>query len=287
MAVQKEIWQDAIVNGLFAENTFLAKSVNDSVFVENGKRVHIPNAGRASKVEMDRSVLPAAVKQRTDTDIAYDLHEFTTDPIVIRNAEEAEISYNKRESVLQMDRAALFDRVAEFFIREWAPDTADYFLKTTGAAAVAHTPSATGNRRKLMKKDVRALSTLFNKQNVSKQGRFLTESQTFAFLSSADAQRGVVGNLYGFDIMSRATVLACDGTTVNAVGASGKGTDCAAGLAWQQDCVSRALGEVIMNGNEGDPTWYGDVYSFLVRAGGTRRRADKKGVAAILQATTA
>ena len=301
MAVQKEIWQDAIVNGLFAENTFLAKSVNDSVFVQNGKRVHIPNAGRASKVEMDRSVLPAVVKQRTDTDIAYDLHEFTTDPIVIRNAEEAEVSYSKRESVLQMDRAALFDRVAEFFIREWAPDTADYFLKTTGAAAVAHTPSATGNRRKLMKKDVRALSTLFNKQNVSKQGRFLlldaemydelledlTESQTFAFLSSADAQRGVVGNLYGFDIMSRATVLACDGTTVNAVGAGGKGTDCAAGLAWQQDCVSRALGEVIMNGNEGDPTWYGDVYSFLVRAGGTRRRADKKGVAAILQATTA
>ena len=80
MAVQKEIWQDAIVNGLFAENTFLAKSVNDSVFVEKGKRVHIQNAGRASKVEMDRSVLPAAVKQRTDTDVAYDLHEFTTDP---------------------------------------------------------------------------------------------------------------------------------------------------------------------------------------------------------------
>jgi hypothetical protein len=58
-----------------------------------------------------------------------------------------------------------------------------------------------------------------------------------------------------------------------------------AALAWHEQSVVRALGEVRAFENEGDPTWYGDIYSFLVRAGGRIRRADEKGVVALLQGT--
>ena len=44
MAIQKEIWMAAIVEGLFASNSFLSKAFNADEYVNNGKIVHIPNA---------------------------------------------------------------------------------------------------------------------------------------------------------------------------------------------------------------------------------------------------
>ena len=45
MAIQKEIWTRAIVEGLFASNSFLSKAFNADEYVEAGKIVHIPQAG--------------------------------------------------------------------------------------------------------------------------------------------------------------------------------------------------------------------------------------------------
>ena len=45
MALQVEIWVKSIIEGLFANNTFAARSVDHSEFV-NEKTVHVPNAGR-------------------------------------------------------------------------------------------------------------------------------------------------------------------------------------------------------------------------------------------------
>ena len=66
-------------------------------------------------------------------------------------------------------------------------------------------------------------------------------------------------------------------------GAEGAATDLAAGLAWHENSVCRALGEVNAFENEKDPTYYGDIYSFLVRAGGRPMRQDVKGLVAIVQ----
>ena len=42
MAIQKEIWEKSIVEGLFAPNSFLSKAFNADEYVEAGKIVHIP-----------------------------------------------------------------------------------------------------------------------------------------------------------------------------------------------------------------------------------------------------
>lgn len=299
MAVQKEIWQRTIIEGLFADNSFLSKAVNDDIYVNEGKKVHIPNAGAPSGVVVDRSQLPATVQKRTDVDVDYTLHELTTNPILIPYADTVELSYNKRNSVIDQYRKELIFKAAEAMLANWLPAAANR-VSTTGQGGPAWTPSATGLRKKITPADVAALQLRMNADNVPQTDRYLlldanmyqqlldgmTQTQAIGFFQAPDVKRGVMGMLYGFEVMVRSTVyrFAADGT-LKAIDAEGAATDLAGGLAWQRDSLRRALGEVIMFDQVNNPEYYGDVYSFLVRVGGAIRRYDKKGVYAIVTAT--
>lgn len=301
MAVQKEIWMSSIVEGLFADNSFLSKAFNADEFVNQGKTVHIPNAGAASGVTKNRTVLPAAASKRTDTDLTFDLDEFTTDPILIPNAETIELSYNKRESAIRTDKATLIDSASESILYSWLPANANS-IPTTGSAVVAHTPSATGNRKSFSKDDVMTLMNKFNADNIPQLGRYLlvdavmygqliaslTAQESLAFHSTVDVKNGILGQLDSFNIMmrSRVGVYATAGTKKE-WSAAGAATDNAAALAFYTNSVCRAKGEVVMFDKEGDPGYYGDVYSFLVRCGGRAMRSDVKGLYAVIQAPTA
>lgn len=301
MAVQKEIWQDTIIEGLFADNSFLSKAVNDDMYVNMGKKVHIPNAGAPSGVEVNRATLPGTVKKREDSDIEYSLDELTTNPILIPHADVVELSYSKRNSVVSQDRAILIEKASEQMLYNWAPASTE-FVRTSGSAVAAHTASATGNRKAVTRKDIIALMNKFNSQDIPQTERYLlldaimygqlledlTETDKNMFLASANAQKGILGQLYSFNIMMRSTVLRyATAGTLSKWSESGEATDNAAGLAWYKGSLSRALGEVKMFGKDDDPTYYGDIYSFLVRVGGKCRRADKKGVIALVQDTAA
>ncbi|MCQ2309121.1 MAG: hypothetical protein MJZ78_03990 [Bacteroidales bacterium] len=296
MALQRQIWLNSIVELLFASNTFAARSIDHSAFVTN-KTVHVPNAGSAPSVTKNRSVFPASASQRTDYDLTYDINEYSTNPVHIQNAEQVELSYNKRESVLKQMKAALADSVHIDLALSWVP-SGYAKVGTSGAATPSHLATTTGNRQAMTKADVLAVKNLFDLDDVPQEGRCilldavmynqllasLSESEAAAFNASVDAQRGVVGRLYGFDFYMRSTVfrVVAAGTSMPS---SAGATDSAAGLAWQEDCVSRALGNHELFENEKDALYYGDVMSALVRAGGKYIRNDKKGVAVIYQVT--
>lgn len=300
MALQTEIWIKSIVDGLWPEDSFLSKAVNDDQYVSN-KTVHIPNAGNASAVKMDRSELPATIKKRTDNEVTYNLHEFTSDPVLIQFTEELQLSYSKRESVIKEDRANIVNQVAEYMLQQWAPDST-HILTTTGDAVAAHTDSATGQRKGFTMDDAFALMAKFNAEDIPQEGRYLlldafmyqqliksmSNNEMAAFQATADLKRGVMGKVASFNVMMRSTVLryATEGT-LKAKSAAGAATDNAAGLAWYEGAVSRSKGEVKMFSSTGDPAYYGDVYSFLVNAGGAKRRTDKKGIWAIRQGAAA
>nr|DAT99795.1 MAG TPA: Major capsid protein [Caudoviricetes sp.] len=297
MAIQREIWIDSIVEGLFADNSFLSKAFNADEFVNMGKSVHIPNAGAPSKTKKNRTSFPAAVNTRADVDLSFNLDEFTTDPIRIPYADTVELSYNKRESVLRQDKAALQEDVAKSILNAWLPEK-EHSVRTTGASVSAHTDKATGNRKALCRADIQKLMVKFNVDNIPQEGRYLlldaymydqllgdlTSVQNQAFFASADAQRGILGKLYSFNIMMRSEAGVYSNTLAKKEdGAEGKPSDLAAGLAWHENSVCRALGEVNVFENEKDPTYYGDIYSFLVRAGGRPMRQDVKGLIALIQ----
>lgn len=297
MAIQKEIWLNDIVANIFANNPHLGFAVNADGFVLQGKVVHIPNAGAKPTVKRNRSTLPASVVQRSDVDITFALDEYTTDPILIPNADEYELSYDKRASVMGEQSAALSELVGTWFYRYWAPTAADNILRTTGSSVTAHV--GTGNRKKLTVADVKRAKLLLDRMGVPADGRVialdadlydqftdeLTASQYRDFSQSYDASKGVVGQLFGFTFLApRTSVLIYDSTPAPVdPGTAIQNTFNAGGLVWHRDSVIRAMGDNEFFENEKDPTYYGSIYSALVRAGGRIRRNDAKGVIALVQ----
>lgn len=253
------------MEGLFADNSFLSRSVDHSDFV-NGKTVHVPNAGAAPNVEKDRQEYPAKVETRTDIDLTYQIHEYTVDPIRIPHADKVELSYNKRESVLRQSRSVLHDRVAKDILSAWTPTESEAQQKLLKGEG-------------LTRNDVRALQKAFNDQEIPQVGRVLllssdahdslladlTDSQSNAFLAAADATKGIVGRLFSFDVMLRSTV------------------GDLAGLAWHPDFLSRSVGDIDFYDEEKSVVYYADVIGFLVRAGGSILRKDGKGVRSVLK----
>lgn len=299
MAVNKEIWIDDLQENFFPDDSFVANSVDDSEYVDN-KKVHIPNAGAPSKVEKNRPSLPATIKTRTDADLEYGIDEFTTDPIRLTNVEMVELAYDKRHSILKNDKEELQRAVHMSILRSWVKDC-QAIVRTSGEGAKAHTSAtATGQRRKITANDILQLTTLFNKQEIPREGRYLlldsdmylelvgtiSEADKVNFFASADAQKGIMGKLYGFIILERSSVLVAQANgTILEEGAEAQANEVAVGVAWHKSCVSRAMGEVKMFDNTNDPTYYGDIYSFLMRSGGSRRRHDGKGIALLMQGT--
>ena len=300
MAIQKEIWTRHIQESLFKDNDFLNYAFNADQYVIQGKVVHIPNAGAAPSIVRNRSSLPATVTQRTDVDITYSIDEYTSDPVLIPNADTVELAYDKLSNVLDESESAIRETVADWMLYHWRPEAAGSIIRTTGADVTAHLSGATGNRKKLVLADIKKARLTLNKQNVPKNDRYLMiDSDMYDQLmdelnitqyreaaKDLDLPKGVIGKLYGFYLMERTTVMTANnaGTPVIQLpGASTNTTDNGVAFAWQKNTVERALGTVDFFENLGDPTYYGDIYSALVRMGGRKRRNDQKGIVAIIQ----
>ncbi|HYV92769.1 MAG TPA: phage capsid protein [Chitinophagales bacterium] len=300
MAIQKEIWTSYIAANLFKDNEFLNYAFNADQYVLEGKVVHIANAGSTATIVKNRTSLPATVIQRTDVDVTYSIDEFTTDPILIPNADTVELSYSKLDNVMSEYEAALRQLVADWMLYNWRAENSTSIVRTTGGNVTAHLPSATGTRKKFTLADVKSARLLLNKQNVPKDDRYLIidsdmydqlmdELNISTYRESSkelDLPKGVIGKIYGFYLMERTTVAVANnaGTPViQTPGTAGAATDNGVALGWQKSCVERALGTVDFFENLGDPTYYGDIYSALIRMGGRKRRNDQKGIVAIIQ----
>lgn len=304
MAIQKEIWTQYIQESLFKDNDFLNYAFNADQFVLEGKVVHIPNAGATQNIVKNRTSLPATVSTRTDVDVTYAIDEFTSDPILIQNAETVELSYDKMSSALSETTGAIKTLVADWMLYNWRAENATSIVRTSGGAGAlsvnAHLPGATGTRKKLSLVDLKAARLVLNKQNVPADDRYmlidsdmydqlmdeLTITQYREGSENLNLPQGVIRKLFGFNIMERTTVgVASNATTpvIQPPGTASTTADNGVALAWHMNTVERALGTINFFEHLSDPTFYGDVYSALVRMGGRKRRNDQKGIVAIIQ----
>lgn len=298
MALNVEIWIRSIVEKFWPNNSFVLQSVDHSDYV-NGKTVHVPNAGAGAGITKNRSSYPAEVGSRTDYDLTYDIDKFEADPLLSQNLEEVELSYDKRTSMLQQSKENLRQAVIEDILHNWAKGVTNK-ITTDGSAEDAHIPSATGKRKAMTKATVMEVKKKMDLDDVPAEGRCmlldsvmynqllasLTDAEVVNFLAGANPETGVIGKYLGFEFYERSRALkTAAGGTLKDWGKSEAATDNAAGLAWQKGCVSRAMGEVVAFENTKDATYYGDVFSFGMRAGGSPIRHDKKGVVLIYQAS--
>jgi len=309
MAVQKEIWENDIEEQIFKDNSFVRLSFRADDFV-NGIAVHIPQSGGSGNVSTNRTSLPATVRKRTDTDVIYIIDEYTTDPVLISNADTVELSYDKRNSVLGEDKNKLSQTVAEEMLYNWlndfttgtaVPIPSTSIIRTTGAPIPATAAGATGTRNSASITDLQAASTFLRKQNRWFEGQmnalmpssmqaqmFPADSLTTAtYMQSATPEERLKGFLMkaqGFGIMQRSTVvIVSEAGVIQPPGAATAAGDCEAILLWYTLAVETAYGGTKMFEQMGAPEYYGDLYSFLVRMGGRARRADFAGMVLLVQ----
>ncbi len=313
-AIQTEVWENTIEEELFKNNAFLKHSINVSDNVLNNKVVHIPQSGGSGNVVKNRTVKPATVRQRTDTDVIYVLDEYTTDPVHITNADTVELSYDKVASVLREDVDKLSEEVAEEILYSWLHSGAHgtyaatafptaSILETTGEDGVgnAAATSASGNRKKYTRADLQRMQTKFRLEKrwfdgkmyclldpIAVEEMFPTNDiVTATYMQNVTEEERRLGIMYkanGWNIMIRSTVARVNAAgTVLAPGAAGTATDDAAALFWYDQAVEHALGTVKAFETLGEATWYGDIYSFLVRMGGRARRVGYDGIALLKQ----
>lgn len=313
MAIQVEIWQNHIEEELFKDNAFLRLSSNADQYLINSKAVHIPQSGGSGDVVKNRSTLPATIRKRTDTDVIYLIDEYTSDPVLIPHADTKELSYDKRASVLGEDMDKLIETVAENMLLNWVSSPAygtysastipsSSILLTTGANVAASAPSATGVRKALTQADLQSARTFLKNQKKWKEGKMygmitpaqeaelfpadsLTTATYMASVTEAERREGVMYKCQGFKLMTRTSIFRTQANkTLIAYGAAGSATDCEAAFFWYQESVEFAFGGVEMFEQQKAPTYYGDIYSFLVRAGGRAKRQGYEGICLLQQA---
>lgn len=313
MALEVEIWERTIHEKLMKDNAFLTQVADvQEENIINGTLVHIPQAGDPSPVEKNRSVVPATPAKRVDGEILYKIDEYTTDPVYIPHAETVELSYDKRMSVLDQDVANLSEEVAEGMLYNFVhspvgnnqtiPGTS--ILDSEGDNVASGLTGSTGNRKAYKLGDLQRLRNFFIKQNAWKEGEMnvlltpdaavqmfpVDSAITATYMASVTEQERRSGIMYkaqGFNIFVRSSAYALkDDKSLVAPGAVANPTDSEAIFAWNKQMLEKAKGDTKIFSNVGDPTYYGDIYSFLVRMGGRARRKNYEGVALLRQAPT-
>lgn len=314
MALEVEIWHNTILEKLLQDNTFLQhiSDVSEDHIV-NGTIVHIPQAGAPSKVTKNRTLLPAVVAERKDSEILYKIDEYTTDPVRISNADTVELSYDKRRSILDQDIANLSEEVATGMLTNMVispvgdnkelPEGNILLTEGKDVDVINFNGSGTVKRKAYSLNDLQRMRVKFRAQNAWTEGQmyclltaeaiaemFPVDSMlTATYMNAATEQERRAGILYkaqGWSIMERSSVYVMNSGTkqFKAFGAVGEATDTDGNLFWNKLMAEKAIGTTQAFDDIGNPVYYGDIYSFLVRAGGRARRKEYEGVNVLMQA---
>ena len=313
VVLQKTIWSGDIERNLYADNSFLKtfrKAAQENI---KGRTVVIPQAGVGGDVVKNRTTLPATVKTRTDTPTSYEIAEWTSDPMRVSNADEAELDYDKRNDIMQDERDKLSANVAEDVLLNIVNPgvgttttlPAGRILVTDGAAVAATAPDATGNRKAYRLNDFQRARSFFIREKTWVDGAMYAlitgeaEAQIFPAESEVTAaymravteeerRNGVMYKVQGFQIITRSSVYVFNNAgTFKPSTAAGAATDDEGILFYNGRNCEFALGDIEIFDETKSPIYYSDIFSFLVRAGARARRENMEGLLVIKQAKTA
>ena len=307
MAIQKQVWAKDIAEQLFPSDSFMVQGINDDSWVEN-KTVNLNQSGALPGVKRNRTTVPATITQRTDVSPNYDLHEHTTDPTLIRDIEEVEVNYNKRQSVLRLHVASLNLDCANWMQYYWGASESENIIRTSGANTDAVVAGATGTRKKLTIDDLVKAKSLMDDMDVPANGRYMLlpaymynnliidEKEllmNLEFSGRARIQDGEIMKVLGFNLFKRGKknllTYSNAATPVKRTpdATTGATTANSAAIFWHKDFVRRAKGAVKVFADIDEAAYYGSIFSSLARTGGRIDRSDETGVGVIVESAGA
>jgi len=302
MAIQKEVWLPAIEENLYKGIEVIENVATDDSTYVNNKTVHIPNAGAAPTVSRGNSTYPAAIVERTDTDVDYTLTNFEIGPVRLGWADGLQLSYNKVQSITNDFMGNLSETIRNYFLSQWYSYDASTIIDTTGTATTTNWlgGSATGSLKHLIGADVIKAARIMDQMKMPAGDRYLLVDpvqwwqliQDFGYNA---ARVGVTGGfpstiepMFGFTVIQIPFVAAVDantgGTVIVPTAADGSFTFAAANrpiaLAIQKSAVSWAKTNVETWTAQGGGM-FGESLEASLYGGSKYRRTDKKGIVAI------
>ncbi len=270
VGLAKEIWLPELKEKFYPDSSFLSRSKDMSMFVDNDK-IHLAEAGVNPDVLKNNTVYPIPMAERPDNPIELVLDYYDTKNTILRNAEKAELSYDKRASVLSGHRGALLLSAVTNAAHNWAPDS-----NTTNTPVIQATGADRGDGTKgLTFDDIISLQAAYDELDIPEQGRILVLSAKHkADLRKSDGKlyKDLLKekNMYGFDIYTLATKHMPRyhrGTGVKvAFGAAPDVNDTICSFAYHEAEVMRADGTADMFYKEKDPAERADILGFQKRA---------------------
>jgi len=244
MALNKEIWVNDIQQQLLPDNSFLTKGTDYSAFAD-AKTIHIPIEANSVNVEMDRAELPGIVNVSNDTEQSILMHHFTADPQRLFNPSDVELSYDKRTVYVRKIANGINQKIATHAI-----DAMNTAAESITGDTMRAKLLAVAKAMDLQDYPEQGRNVLLDAERYSQLLNELSEAQSIALNSLADAAKGIVGQFLGLNIFKRSTIKPTVGL-----------------LAWHDSAYKFALSPVEAYSNENDPTYYGTILSASVRFG--------------------
>ncbi|MBX3102148.1 MAG: hypothetical protein KF690_06550 [Bacteroidetes bacterium] len=289
--LNKEVWLALVKENFYPEFTFLNEALDLSTFVENDV-INLAEAGVNPAVLKNNTTYPVPASTRTDTALTLTLAYYDTESTIVRNAEQAELSYDKMASIIYGHKQALLLRQYNEAAHAYAP-AADGSL----TPVMQTSGTLSGGHRQITYSDVANLAQRFDSQHIPRIGRvLLLDSQAQEHLRNEDralynqmfnhGDGSTPGFLYGFKVYTYENLPFYDsGTAKKAYGASfGVNDRYARALAFHKDEVMKAVGSLDMFERLRDPDARGDIIGFQQRFLALPVR--NKGIGAIVTATS-
>lgn len=281
--LNKEIWLPEILEGFYADWMFVTEMRDLSSFVENNT-INLAEAGVNPEVFVNSSG-PISYAQRTDVPIALPLDTFDTENTLVTNIEKAELSYDKRASVLFGHKMSLqmeFLQRAAFAVAPANDTTFTPKLVATGA------DNAETGLKRLSYKDILKLKKRFNNAEIPATGRVLVlTSQHQEDLEAEDAERfnrvmekGVLCGFKLYELADTRLPRYHKSTGVKYAYAAANDSNVSyASIAFHKMECAYAQGDIELFLREKDPELRGDMFGVQQRMLTTNLR--NKGIAAI------
>ena len=270
--LNKEIWLSLIKENFYPEFAFLNEALDMTAFVQNDV-INLAEAGVLPAVLKNNTTYPVAAATRTDTALTLPLAYYDTESTIVRNAELAELAYDKMASIVYGHKQALLLRQYNESAHAYAP-SADGALKPV----VETTGTLTSSFRLITYADIVRMAQRFDSQNIPKQGRILVlDSAASAALMNEDrvlfnqafnlTSNGMPGTLYGFKVYNYENLpLYVAANTKKAFGSTYAATDkYTRAIAFHKDEVMKAVGSLDMFETLRDPAARGDIIGFQQR----------------------
>lgn len=210
MGLQTEIWKNELLKKFRAMGGHFAGVPDYSSDVMKGKVIHLADIGADPTVLINNTSYPLASADRTDSDVAITLDLLETTNTTIPYQSLFNLPYDKRQSVIDQHKAALFEKYMDKATHAVAP-----------TAETAHTPmvktTGSGTIKALTIADVVSMKKKFDDLKIPKEGRrlvlcnehvqdLLNISESFTKQYNMDNVEGKVGKLFGFDIYEYPTM---------------------------------------------------------------------------------